>query len=194
MTAGSRVSDVRPFDLTGGSVLTQAGWISLFAAATVLAAQVEIAHHPVPYTLQTLVVLLAGAFLGARNGAISQIAYLAAGALGAPVFSSFGFGFARLLGPTGGYLLAFPAAAALVGYLVLRHRSLSWTAFAMATGLLVIFVSGTVQLRMVLLHDWADAIGAGFLIFSVWDLVKISAAAMTYHEIARRFPRVPREQ
>jgi biotin transport system substrate-specific component len=194
MTAVSRVSDVRPFDLTGGSVLTQAGWISLFTAATALAAQVEIAHHPVPYTLQTLVVLLAGAFLGARNGAISQIAYLAAGALGAPVFSSFGFGFARLLGPTGGYLLAFPAAAALVGYLVLRHRSLWWTAFAMATGLLVIFVSGTVQLRMVLLHDWADAIGAGFLIFSVWDVVKISAAAMTYHEIARRFPRVPREQ
>jgi biotin transport system substrate-specific component len=192
MTAVSRVSALRPLDLAGGSVLSQAGWITVFAALTALAAQVEVFHYPVPYTLQTLVVLLAGAFLGARNGAISQVAYLAAGALGAPLFSSFGFGFARLFGPTGGYLLAFPAAAALVGFLVLRHRSLWWTFAAMTAGMLVIFVSGTVQLRMVMLHDWPDAIGAGFLIFSVWDLVKISAAAMTYHEIARRFPRVPR--
>jgi len=191
MTDVSRASVVRPFDLAGGTIVTQAAWIGLFAALTSLAAQVEVAHHPVPYTLQTLVVLLAGAFLGPRNGALSQLAYIAAGALGAPVFSTFGFGIARLFGPTGGYLLAFPAAAAITGYLVTRRRSLLWTFVSMAAGMLVIFVSGTVQLHLVLVHDWATAIGSGFLMFSVWDLVKISAAAMTYHEIARRFPRLP---
>jgi biotin transport system substrate-specific component len=192
MTAVSRATAVRPFDQADQSVAAQAAWIAVFASLTALAAQVEVAHYPVPYTLQTLVVLLAGAFLGWRNGAISQLAYLAAGALGAPVFSMFGFGIGRLIGPTGGYLLAFPAAAAIVGFLVTRRRSLWWTFASMGAGLLVIFVSGTVQLQMVLVHDWVKAISGGFLIFSLWDLVKVSAAAMTYHEIARRFPRVPK--
>ncbi len=191
MTVVSRATAVRPFDLAGGNTLAQAAWIALFAVLTALAAQVEIARTPVPYTLQTFVVLMAGAMLGSRNGALSQIAYLTAGALGAPVFASFGFGLPRLLGPTGGYLLAFPFAAAVVGYLVVRRRALWWTFVSMAAGLLVIFVSGTVQLNAVLLHDWPSSIAGGFLIFSLWDLVKISAAAMIYHELARRFPRVP---
>src|SRR6185503_16683422 len=89
----------------------------LFAALTAIGAQIEIPNAPVPYTLQTLFVLLSGALLGPRYGAASMLLYLAAGALGLPVFSSFGFGAARLLGPTGGYLLAFPAASFATGYL-----------------------------------------------------------------------------
>lgn len=194
MNTASRVSDAPSLGLAGGNVLEQTAWITLFAALTALGAQIEIARYPVPYTLQTLFVLLTGAFLGARNGAIGQIAYLAAGALGAPVFSSAGFGIERLFGPTGGYLLAFPAAAAVVGYLVQKRRTLLWTSISMAAGLFLIFLCGTVQLNVVLVHDWAQAFGGGFLIFSWWDIVKVSAAAMTYHEIARRWPRVPAEQ
>ncbi|HCV43453.1 MAG TPA: BioY family transporter, partial [Bacteroidetes bacterium] len=144
-----------------------------------------------PYTLQTMFILLSGAFLGARNGAMSQIIYLALGILGAPVFSMGGFGIAWLQGPTGGYLLSFPIAAVVVGYLVQVRRSLSWSLISMACGMTVIFVVGTVQLYAVVFKNWSEAFTAGFLIFSWWDILKLSAAAMTYHEIAKRWPRLP---
>jgi biotin transport system substrate-specific component len=173
------------------SVMTQLLWIALFAATTAIGARVEIPHQPVPYTLQTMFILLSGAFLGARNGAMSQIIYLALGILGAPVFSMGGFGIAWLQGPTGGYLLSFPIAAAVVGYLVQIRRSLPWSLISMAAGMTVIFVAGTTQLYAIAFKNWSEAFTAGFLIFSWWDILKLSAAAMTYHEIAKRWPRLP---
>ncbi len=173
------------------SVTSQVMWMALFAAATAIGARVEIPHQPVPYTLQTLFVLLSGAFLGARNGALSQMLYLGIGLLGAPVFSMGGFGVARLLGPTGGYLLAFPAAAAIVGYLIQQRRTLVWSFISMFVGLLVIFACGTIQLNALVFKNWSDAFTAGFLIFSWWDVLKLSAAAMTYHEVAKRWAKLP---
>jgi biotin transport system substrate-specific component len=173
-------------------VLSQMLWIAFFAAATAVGARVEIPHQPVPYTMQTMFVLLAGAFLGTRNGAMSQILYLAVGALGAPVFSMGGFGIVRLLGPTGGYLLAFPVAAAVVGYLVQTRRTLPWLFISMAIGLTIIFVSGTIQLYAVVFRNWSDAFAAGFLVFSWWDVLKLSAAAMSYHELSKRWARLPK--
>ncbi len=167
------------------SVLTQLMWIVLFAAATAAGARLEIPHQPVPYTLQTMLVLLSGAFLGARNGAISQVLYLAAGVFGAPVFSSAGYGPAVLLGPTGGYLLAFPAAAGVVGYVIRARRTLPWAFLAMAIGLVLVFTCGTIQLYAVVFRNWSRAFTAGFLIFSWWDLLKLSAAAMIYHEVSK---------
>ena len=172
-------------------LMMQTLWITMFAAATAIAARIEIPHQPVPYTLQTLVVLLAGAFLGARNGAVSQLLYIAVGALGVPVFSAGRIGFAALLGPTGGYLLAFPIAAAAVGYFIQRRRTLAWSFLSMLIGLIIIFTSGTAQLYAVVFKDWAKAFDAGFLIFSWWDVLKLSMAAMTYNEVAKRWPRLP---
>jgi biotin transport system substrate-specific component len=172
-------------------VLSQMLWIAFFAAATAVGARIEIPHQPVPYTMQTMFVLLAGAFLGARNGAMSQILYLAVGAMGAPVFSMGEFGIVRLLGPTGGYLLAFPVAAAVVGYLVQTRRTLAWSFISMAIGLTIIFVSGTIQLYAVVFKSWSDAFTAGFLVFSWWDVLKLSAAAMTYHELSKRWAKLP---
>ena len=85
-----------------------------FAAALALASQVAIPvpGTPVPITLQPFVVVLAGLWLGPVAGAASMLLYLAAGALGLPVFAPMGaMGVARLAGPTGGYLLAWPLAA-----------------------------------------------------------------------------------
>jgi biotin transport system substrate-specific component len=172
------------------SVLSQSLWIVMFSALTAAGARFEIPHEPVPYTLQTLIVLLSGAFLGARNGALSQMLYLSAGVLGAPVFAGGAFGIARLIGPSGGYLLAFPAAAALVGYLVGHRTTLLWAFVSMSAGLLLIFAAGTAQLYAVYLHDGVQAMAAGFLIFSWWDLLKLSAAAMAYHELRKRWPRL----
>jgi biotin transport system substrate-specific component len=169
----------------------QALWILGFAAATAIGAHLEIPHEPVPFTLQTMIVLLAGAFLGARNGAVSQVLYLAAGVLGAPVFAGGAIGAAKLLGPTGGYLLSFPVAAAITGYLVQQRRSLVWTVAGMGAALIVIFASGTIHLYAFYLHDEKAALTSGFLLFTWWDLLKLGAAAMIYHEIGKRWARVP---
>ena len=187
----SRMSLTKTIGKEEGSLLSQALWIALFAAATAIGARVEIPHQPVPYTLQTMVVLLAGAFLGARNGALSQLLYLCGGAVGLPLFAGGAFGVAPFIGPTGGYLLAFPAAAALVGLLIRDRAGLLKILLAMGGGLILIFAAGTAHLYAFYIRNAAAAMNAGFLIFTWWDVVKLLAAAMTYHELAKRWPRVP---
>jgi biotin transport system substrate-specific component len=189
MTSGVRTLD-RPWNIADRSLLVQTLWITGFAVATAIGARFEIPHQPVPFTLQTMVVLLAGAFLGPRNGALSQLLYLGAGALGLPVFAGGAPGFMHLVGPTGGYLLAFPAAAAVAGYLVTLRRSLPWTVLSMFAGLLVIFTSGTLHLYAFYIRNFASAFTTGFLIFSWWDMLKLGAASMIYNELAKRYVRV----
>jgi biotin transporter BioY len=77
-------------------------------------------------------------------------------------------------------------AAVVVGALVPRGRSLAWAFASMAAGLLVIFTSGTLYLYARVMHDLSAAFASGFLIFSWWDLLKLGAAAMTYHEASKR--------
>lgn len=191
MTSTAKATMLHQSVAVRNSLLAQLLWIAAFAAATAVAARFEIPYQPVPFTLQTLVVLLAGAFLGARNGAASQLLYLMAGVAGLPVFAGGAIGLTVLLGPTGGYLLAFPVAAALIGLLLDEKRSLLRTVLAMAAGLFVIFAVGTLYLYATLLHSWSAAVTAGFLVFSWWDLLKLGAAAMVYHEVAKRTPRLP---
>jgi biotin transport system substrate-specific component len=170
---------VKPFATQ--NIAVQALWVTLFAFLTAVGAQIEIPHSPVPYTMQTFFVLLSGALLGKRNGALSQLLYVTAGIAGMPVFSSWGFGVARVFGPTGGYLLAFPVAAFVVGYLVHQHKNFFWILLSMFTGLFVIFTLGTLQLNFLYFHDWAQSFTNGFLIFSWWDMVKLlSAAGIAY--------------
>src|SRR5258706_3729249 len=96
-------------------VVRQVGLVIGFSLLTALAAQVVIPIGPIPVTGQTFVVLLTGALLGSRLGAIAMIAYLIEGASGLPFFSGGHGGLLYLMGPTGGYLIAFPAAAYITG-------------------------------------------------------------------------------
>lgn len=180
-----KATTLKPSILSGATVSTQALWITAFTILTAIGAQIEIPHKPVPYTLQTFFVLLAGAFLGMRNGAISQLAYLAIGIVGVPVFSGLGFGLARLLGPTGGYLLSFPIAAFAVGYLLRQQKSFIWSFLSMAVGLFIIFSFGTLQLYFVYYRDWLLAVTNGLLIFSWWDVLKLFAAASIYSTVVK---------
>ncbi len=173
------------FPVAEQSVTTQTLWITTCTVLTAIGAQVEIPHVPVPYTLQTLFVLLSGAVLGKRNATISQLMYLALGLVGIPVFAQFGFGFAKLLGPTGGYLLSFPVAAFAVGYIIDKNRSYLWSLFAMIIGAVIIFSLGTIQLNFTLIHDWKQSFASGFLIFSWWDMAKIFTAASVAHLIRK---------
>ncbi len=82
-----------------------------------LSSHVEVPMIPVPITMQTFAVTLVGALFGWRLGAVTVLAWLAEGAAGLPVLASGTIGLAHFMGPTGGYLLAFPFAAALTGWL-----------------------------------------------------------------------------
>jgi biotin transport system substrate-specific component len=136
---------------------------------------------PVPATLQTLAVLLAGAALGARAGAASQVAYLLMGIVGLPVFALPGAGPAYLLGPTGGYLVGFVAAAFVVGLQLHGPRRAGGArAFgALLMGAAPIHACGLAWLS-VILHDPASAVRSGVLPFILFDLAKVMLATGMY--------------
>jgi len=143
-----------------------------------LAAQITIPLQPVPVTGQTFGVLLVGAVLGLRRGALAMILYLLQGALGLPFFAGGASGLARLIGPTGGYLVGFVFAAALVGALSERgwdRRFLS-TLAAMALGNLVIYLFGLPWLSQFV--GWERAVSVGLLPFLLGDTLKAALAAV----------------
>ncbi|HEY6625404.1 MAG TPA: biotin transporter BioY [Ignavibacteriaceae bacterium] len=169
-------------------------WVVSFSILTAISAQISIPIKPVPFTLQTMIVLLAGAFLGAKNGAYSQLIYIFLGAIGLPVFAQTAdgtMGFARLIGPTGGYLLAFPIAAYLVGYLTEKNQKYLTVIISMFVAELVVILFGTLYLYAAYLYNFVDAVKAGAAIFTVWMVVKVFAAATIYFAVAKKQPRLP---
>lgn len=153
--------------------LALAAGICGFAAATAVAAQVRIAlpFSPVPLTLQTLLVLASGLALGARAGAASQALYVALGAAGVPVFAAFGAG---LGGATTGYLLAFPLAAALVGWGA-RRGSAAALAGGLLAGTMAIYLLGAGWLWLVMGKSLTVAFMAGVVPFVWGDALKLAA-------------------
>jgi biotin transport system substrate-specific component len=131
----------------------------------------------VPITLQPLAVLVVGGLLGASGGAAALITYLAMGMMGLPVFAGGASGAHRLLGLTGGYLLAFPVAALVTGWLT-RSESAGALRVLLAciAGMVVIHLGGAAQLA-ILGGDPAMAFRLGFVPFLTNDLIKIGLAA-----------------
>ena len=166
-------------------------WIVTFAVLTTFAAQVSVPTQPVPFTLQTMLVLLSGAFLGSRNGAYSQLIYLAAGVIGLPVFAGFSFGFARLIGPTGGFLISFPFAAFLVGYILEKNQKTVTILLSFVVGQLLILLAGSSYLALFMNGNYYNALFSGAIIFSVWDLIKTAAAFSIYKAISKKYPKLP---
>lgn len=149
-----------------------------FSLLTALAAQVVIPLYPVPITGQTFMVLLTGALLGSRLGALAMAAYVIEGASGLPFFRGGAGGFAHLMGPTGGYLLSYPLAAFAVGLLAERgwERRYLTAAAAMALGSVVILFCGWLWLTR-FVGSPVEAFQLGVARFIVGDLVKIALAA-----------------
>lgn len=147
------------------------------AALTAASARVAVAlpGTAVPFTLQPVAVLLAGFLLGARGGAAAQAAYLAAGVAGLPVFAAGG-GAAYLLGPTGGYLLAFPAAAAVAGLAADRGGGILRLAAGGVGGVLLLHAGGLAWLSALL--GPAGALEAGVEPFVWGDVLKVGLAVL----------------
>lgn len=160
-------------------VVRQAGLVIGFSLLTALAAQVVIPIGPVPITGQTFAVLLTGALLGSRLGALAMIAYLIEGASGLPFFAGGHFGLVHLMGPTGGYLVAFPAAAFITGAFA-EHgwdRRFFSAAAAMAIGSIIIIVCGCIWFAVVSQTGIINALNVTVVPFILGDIVKILLAA-----------------
>ena len=161
----SRVSDV---------VLVLAGVL-----LTALAAQVQIPAIPVPFTLQTLAVLVIGATYGSSRGAITMGAYAVVGVLGFPVFAGGASGIDVIFGATGGFLLGFIFAAALIG----RLAELNWSSDALrmfvsyVLGSFVIYAIGVPVLAMSAFASDLVAATSYMLPYLIWDAVKAVFAA-----------------
>jgi biotin transporter BioY len=143
-----------------------------------LCAQFTIHIGPVPITGQTLAVLVTGVLLGSRRGSLSVLAYLAEGIVGLPVFAPGGpLGLARLLGPTGGYLLGFVAAAYVTGLLAEKgwDRKVTTTLLAMLIGNVAIYAFGLPWLS--LFAGIENALPLGLYPFVIGDILKAFLAA-----------------
>ncbi len=160
--------------------------VALMAAVTAVAAQITIPlpFSPVPFTLQVPAVVLSGLLLGSRYGALAQAIYVLVGAVGVPVFAGFRGGLGVIFGPTGGYLLSYPIAAAVAGlaaYAVARsarRRALTSSVLWGVAALAVIYVIGAAWLSVATDLPPAVAVAQGVLPFVVFDLVKVFLAAL----------------
>ena len=168
-----------------GAALAPLDWtrsVSLvfaFSLLVALSAQIVIPVGPVPITAQTFAVLLTGALLGSRLGAMAIIVYLMEGAAGLPFFYAGSSGLLHLLGPTGGYLIAFPAAAFITGAFA-EHgwdKRFPTAVAAMAIGSVVIMLSGWAWFSLVTNTPLSVAFQITVLKFIPGDIIKIVLAA-----------------
>ena len=177
------VAEARDASSLQARLLRRAIAAGLGTIVVALAAQVAVPvpFSPVPMTLQPLAVLAVGGLLGAAGGLSALVLYLLLGILGLPVFAGGGSGAWHLVGPTGGYLLAFPVAAAVTGALASSMpaspgRRVLQVLLSCALGMVIIHTGGVAQLAL-LGGDPALAFRIGFVPFLTGDLLKVGLAA-----------------
>ena len=169
------------------SLAGQAAGIAGFALLTGLLAQFEIRLYlwEVPITLQTVAVYGSGLFLGWRNGLLAMLLYLVLG-LFLPLYAGGASGIAHLVGASGGYLVGFAAAAAVIGMASKKWNSLPGSALAVFAGSLTLFACGVTWLHFAADHTtWWQSIESGWLRFVAWDITKILLAASIYTGMRR---------
>lgn len=159
--------------------LIVAGAVLIFLTARVA---IPIPGTPVPFTLQNVGILVAGGALGMRRGGLSALLYVALGLIGLPFFAEGRGGLTVLLGATGGYLVGFVAAAALVGRLAELgwDRRIGGAIGATALGTAVIYAIGVPWLAVVAGLSAGEAIASGLMPFLVGDIVKLLLAAAVF--------------
>jgi len=160
----------------------------LFAALTAVTSQISVPIGPVPINLATLSVFIAGAVLGAKYGTISQLVFILLGVFGLPVFAGFRGGAQVLVGPTGGYILGYAAAAWLVGYLCehFGRKPLRLAVF-FAAGIILCYILGTAWFMLSTKTALWAALGLCVIPFLIGDAVKIAAAVAVVPQLNKIF-------
>lgn len=179
MTTRTATPPVLAYRITSHTWVSTIGLTILGAALTALFAQFVIPMWPVPITGQTFAVLVAGAALGSRIGVSSQLLYIAVAAAGAPIFADGGSGVEHLMGPTVGYLVGFPIAAGLVGWLAEKRldRTVRSAVGVFFLGTAVIYTTGVIGLMATLDLSLAEAMSSGVVPFLPGAVIKAAIAA-----------------
>ncbi len=159
-----------------------------FAALTALGANIVIPIEPVPITMQTLFVMLAGASIGARWGSLSQLIYVGLGVAGLPLFATGVTGPAVLTGPSGGYLISFLFTPLLVGWMLRKSNAIAWQVLSFTAAQIFILVLGVTHLTLFYTHDLSRSFAVGVLPFLPGDVLKI-AAAVSIHRSSQALVR-----
>ena len=166
----------RLWPATEGQAVLRTAVLAVFGSLLLWAsAKVQVPFYPVPMTLQTAVVLLIGVAYGPRLAAATLLLYLAEGAVGLPVFAGTperGIGLAYMVGPTGGYLAGFLAAAVIAGWTAERSRHWLTTALGLLAAIVAIHLLGAAWLAT--LVGPAKAVSLGVLPFLLGDAVKLA--------------------
>lgn len=151
---------------------------AIFAAVTAILAQIKIPLPLVPISGQTLAVGITATILGSRKGAVAMVCYAAIGAIGIPVFAGFSGGPQVLVGPTGGYIFGFIAAAYCTGIILEKFRfTVPIAMIANTVGMIIILLFGTIQLKFVVDLTWSEALAAGIYPFIIVGLIKAFLAS-----------------
>ena len=177
-----RAATVDGLRSNNASLVVQVAGITGFALLTGLLAQFEIRLYlwEVPITLQTVAVYGSGLFLGWRNGLLAMLLYLVLG-LFLPLYAGGASGIAHLAGASGGYLIGFAAAAAVIGMVSKKWNSFPGSALAVCAGSLTLFACGVIWLHFAAGHaTWWQSIETGWLRFVAWDITKILLTASIY--------------
>ena len=183
---------------TSSSPARDIALIAAFAAlisASAYVGAIPVGSAGVPITLQTLTVMLAGCILGPLRGFAAVTLYLALGAVGLPVFAEHSSGIGVFTGISGGYLLSFPIAALLGGFLVKyvardrRTRAIVVFFCSLAASVLVIHTMGIAGMKLYADVSWREA-ASWDMPFWIGDLVKTSLVAMIAAEVHRAFPQL----
>ena len=152
-------------------------YASLLAALTAVGAYISIPIGPVPIVLQNLFVYLTGLLLGSRWGVAGIGAYLLAGAVGLPVFAGGKGGIGHLVGPTGGYLVGFLPAVAIIGMIAEKTKgNILFGLLALIAGTAVIYTCGVSWLGVVTGMTMRHSLMVGMVPFLIGDAIKIAAA------------------
>ena len=198
MTATAQTGSTHEVAPTQSSPTRNIALVAAFAAlisASAYIGAIPIGSAGVPITLQTLTVMLAGCILGPLRGFSAVVLYLALGSVGLPVFAEHSSGIGVFSGPSGGYLISFPVAAALAGFLVKyvarerRTRALVVFACSITASILVVHVLGILGMMRFFDITFREALTYD-MPFWIGDLVKTSLVAMIAAEVHRAFPQL----
>lgn len=182
-----RTTSVEALRSNQATAVTQVAGIVGFALLTAALAQFEIKLYlwEVPITLQTVAVYGSGLFLGWRNGLLAMLLYLVLG-LVLPFYAGGASGIAHIIGASGGYLVGFAAAAAVIGAVSSKWNSFAGSALSVFAGSLTLFACGVTWLHVAADHaTWWQSIESGWLRFVVWDITKILLTASIFSGVRR---------
>ncbi|URZ08582.1 biotin transporter BioY [Clostridium felsineum] len=146
---------------------------ALFAAISCVLSQISIPIGTVPITMQVMAVYLAGVILGEKRGFISQLVYVVLGSIGVPVFAGFSGGIGAVVGPTGGFIIAFPFMTLIVGYVSDKYKKRIPIIISMVVASVFCYILGSVWLALMTKMSFLAAIKVAVLPFILFDIIKI---------------------